>query len=502
MHPTPRLRRSARLLAFGVLSMAISSPGCPAAAHESSIPWQQPTGWPDRIIANLDCDPSRGFSVTWRTDATVGTAEAQIAKATADARFDLQATTKTAKTEAVQLNALESPEGSPIREFNQNFGQVNYHSVSFNNLEPDTIYAWRVRGQVGCWSEWFQTRTLPADGPISFVYFGDAQNGIRSHWSRVIRAAHATAGDAAFYVHAGDLVDKGDHDRDWAEWYAAGGYLHAQIPSVPVVGNHEYIPVLNHETGKKKRVLTPLWRAQFTLPIVEELPSDLHEAVYALRCTRDVHLFVLNSAPSDFAAQASWLDQQLEATDAKWRIVTMHHPYFIPRHSNRLQDNADRIAAFTDVVNKHEVDLVIVGHIHTYARSSAPRQLSDRPTRHVAGNPQDVKTVFVISSSGAKVSQLRDAAWVEEHVGDGRVEPGLPNLSVDRVAGNTPMFQVIHIDGDTLEFTAHTAVGDVYDHFTLRKEGTRKFLVNGKEAYGETRLFENTGAYHGWEDLQ
>ncbi|MDC0936260.1 FN3 domain-containing metallophosphoesterase family protein, partial [Pirellulales bacterium] len=251
MHLAPSRRLVAHL---EVAAAVILSSACCAQAHEPLPPWQEPTGWPDRIIVNFDGDPTRGFAITWRTDATIGTALVQIVKSTGDARFDLQATTKEAKTETVQLGKLATPAGPAIRGFNQGFNSVHYHSASFNDLDPDTLYAWRVRGRLGRWSEWFQTRTLPVKGPIKFVYFGDAQNGIRSHWSRVIRAAHATAGDAAFYLHAGDLVDKGDHDRDWAEWFAAGGHLHGQIPSVPVVGNHEYIPVLDRESGKKKRV--------------------------------------------------------------------------------------------------------------------------------------------------------------------------------------------------------------------------------------------------------
>ena len=472
----------------------------PAGAHERLPPWQAPTGWPDRVVSTFDGDPTRGFAVTWRTDATIGAAIAQVVEASADARFDLQAKTAKARTESVRLDALETSTGRATRPYNRGAGPVHYHSVSFRGLEPDTVYAWRVRGRAGCWTEWHQTRTLPSDGPISFVYLGDAQNGIRSHWSRVIRSAHATAGNAAFFLHAGDLVDQGDHDRDWAEWFAAGSHLHAQIPCVPVVGNHEYIPVINHATGKKKRVLTPLWRPQFTLPIAKELPTELHEATYDLRCTNDLHLFVLNSAPSDFEAQARWLDEKLATSDARWRIVTMHHPYFIPFHSNRLSDNAARIKAFSGVINRQEVDLVIVGHIHTYLRGVTP---GDRqPARLATGKPNDVKTVYVISSSGAKVGGQQAEPWVNRHVGDGETEPGLPHLSVDRVAGNTPMFQVIRVDGETLTYTAHTALGDVYDQFVVTKQAGRKELVNGEAAVGPTRLFENTAGYPGWQDLQ
>lgn len=473
-----------------------------AAAHESKPPWQQPTDWPDRIVSSPGADTTKTLTVTWRTDSSVGTSIAQIVKASADARFDISAKATKARTQALQLDALECPQGLASRHHNHGLGCVHYHSVEFTGLVPGTKYAWRVRGAPGKWSEWHQTQTLPDQGPVSFVYFGDAQNGIRSHWSRVIREANTVAPDANFFLHAGDLVNKGDLDRDWAEWFAAGSYLHASVPCIPVAGNHEYIPVADPNGGKKKRVLTPLWRSQFTLPIVESLPEELHEAVYDLRCGDMLHLFVLNSAPSDFQVQARWLDEQLNATNATWRIVTMHHPYFVPMHSKRLGDNLERMGAFADVVKKHKVDMVIVGHIHTYSRASRPRDVDDQPARHASGTPQDVETMFVISSSGAKVGKVGDEDWVSENVGDGRPEPGLSGISVERVASNTPMFQVIRIDGPTLEFTAHTAVGDTYDRFILTKSGERKMLTNGKESFGPTRLFENTGVYPGWEDLQ
>ena len=38
-----------------------------------------------------------------------------------------------------------------------------------------------------------------------------------------------------------------------------------------------------------------------------------------------------------------------------------------------------------------------------------------------------------------------------------------------RTAEGTQLFQIISIDGDTLRLEAHTALGDLYDAFTLRK---------------------------------
>jgi phosphodiesterase/alkaline phosphatase D-like protein len=59
-----------------------------------------------------------------------------------------------------------------------------HHSAQLGDLEPNTLYAYRVGGGE-VWSEWFHHRTAGREpAPFSFLYFGDAQNDIRSLWSR------------------------------------------------------------------------------------------------------------------------------------------------------------------------------------------------------------------------------------------------------------------------------------------------------------------------------
>jgi hypothetical protein len=50
---------------------------------------------------------------------------------------------------------------------------------------------------------------------------------------------------------------------------------------------------------------------------------------------------------------------------------------------------------------------------------------------------------------------------------------------MNRSAEDTQLFQIIEIDGDRLTFEARTAIGDLYDGFTLTKEvdGRRKMTV-------------------------
>ncbi len=81
---------------------------------------------------------------------------------------------------------------------------ANYHSVTFNELEPNTLYGYRV-GDGEHWSEWFQFKTASTtNDKFSFIYMGDAQNDIFDLWSRTLRMGFQLAPFARFIVHAGD----------------------------------------------------------------------------------------------------------------------------------------------------------------------------------------------------------------------------------------------------------------------------------------------------------
>ncbi|MEM6267112.1 MAG: metallophosphoesterase family protein [Pseudomonadota bacterium] len=489
------------LMALVVGGLGIGSISFAHEGHKRTLPpWQMASPWPDRVAATVTSDPTTSFSVTWRTDDSVGRPRAQIVKASANARFDIGAVSTVSRTEVLDTEMLTQGERSAYSPYNQGIGRTHHHSVTFEKLEPDTLYAYRVEGAKGHWSSWYQLRTAPKTGPMKMIYFGDAQNGILSHWSRMIRMAGRTAPDARFMLHAGDLVDKSNNDRDWGEWFTAGGYWHATPMMIPVAGNHEHMRAAMDDGTNSKRVLTPFWQATFTLPIDPSLPKELQEQVYESRLTPEVHVFVLSSTLADFELQAQWLDKRLAASDARWKIVTMHHPYFAPAAFDRNERDAVRRAAFAPVIDKHDVDLVLVGHIHFYNRISEVPE-GDTPSARVAkGEGRIVDTMYVISSSGAKVGGEFPREQVESEFLDGI--PDLDRASFDRVAGNTPMFQVMEFDGPRLSFTAYTGMGKAYDAFTLEDLGNGKNrVVDGEAAYGDTRYFGNTGPYEDWREI-
>ena len=401
--------------------------------------WEIPSKDPDRIILTFNGNPSTKRAVTWRTDSSVKKAEAQIAVAGLNSDFVEEASTYTANTEEFDLGLYKSNK-SLI---------VNYHSVVFENLKPNTLYAYRV-GFAENWSEWIQFKTAnDTYSPTQFVYFGDAQNDILNHWSRVIRMAYKTAPDASFVIHAGDLVDSAHKDNEWAQWFKAGGFIHSQWTAIPVVGNHEFQRFDGYE-GTLPRRLSIQWRPQFTLPVEENLDEKLHETVYSVEY-QDILVLVLNST-GHLEEQTEYIREKLTNSDAKWKIVTNHHSVFSPAEGRDFE-YARKV--WKPMFEKYGVDLVLNGHDHTYARGHTPVKSQNVNESGI------FKTLYVTSVSGPKQYKI-DKVKIKNYEVDG--------YKSDKMGEETQFFQVINIDNNKLTYSAYTTLGDLYDRAIITKD--------------------------------
>ena len=416
-----------------------------AAAHEEHDGlhhWEIPSKDPDRIILTFLGDPATSRAVTWRTDTSISKSVAQIAVATVNSKFTDHSVTVDATTEPFDLGLYKGNKSL----------NVHYHSATFQGLKPDTLYAYRVGDGDEHWSEWIQFRTAKEGyAPTQFVYFGDAQNGVLAHWSRVIRMAYQTAPDASFVIHAGDLINTAHLDHEWAQWFKAGGFIHSQWTAIPVVGNHEF-----QSTQKgKPRKLSIQWRPQFTLPVEEDLESELHETVYTVDY-QDVRIIVLNSN-DQLEAQTQYIEQQLKGCTAKWKVISCHHSVFSPAKGRNFQFARDH---WKPLLDKYGVDLVLNGHDHTYARGHVPVRTAD------GKDSDELGTIYVTSVSGPKQYEL-DPKQIKSYEAEG--------YRPDKSGEQTQFFQVITIDGNELTYVAYTALGEEYDRAVITKDfGTGK----------------------------
>lgn len=416
-----------------------SAPPSPPAAEAREL-WG-PKLTPDRICLTWTGDPSRSQAVTWRTSTVVGQGYAELSLAGSGPAFT--------------AGALRVP--ASTKKLDTNLGPCHYHRVEWNHLRPATKYAYRVGDGVN-WSEWFQFTTAgQADEPFEFVYFGDAQNDIKSLWSRVVREAQADAPRARFMLHAGDLVNNGGDDALWGEWFSAGGWLNGMIPTVAAAGNHEYVTGSDGKNG-----LTSHWAAQFGFP--NNGPPGLETSVYYFDY-HNARIVVLNSIEK-VEEQAVWLDRVLHENPKPWSILSFHYPIFSAAPG---RDNVDLRKHWKPLIDKHRVDLVLQGHDHTYARTglAVPDNLAS------GENVVEHGTVYVVSVSGPKVYKVE------------------PRPFQHRVASGAQLYQIVSVRGNELTYRAATADGKTYDAFRLvKRPGQVNELIDQIPDVPELRLPE------------
>lgn len=419
--------------------------------------WMQPSLHPDRIMLNYGADPTNTASVTWRTNTKIKTAYAEIAKATAAPRFWRTAKRFIAKTTLLDGRLVED---AGI--------MSNNHSVTFNELEPNTLYGYRV-GDGDHWSEWIQFKTASiTNDKFSFLYIGDAQNNIFELWSRLIRQGFQKAPDARFIVHAGDLVSPANSEEDWEEWFKAGSFIHSMIPGFPTPGNHDYERIYEGKgKDKYKQELSIQWRQQFTLP--ENGPKgidELKETSYYMDF-QGVRMISLNTNLY-LEEQAEWLREVLANNPNKWTIVTYHHPFY---QISRGRSDKKRREVFKPIFDEFHLDLALQGHDHAYARGRTIEEMT--------------ATMYVVSVGGGKMYRLSPEGWQRW------------GAKKDRDAENTQLVQVITVDHDTIHYKSYTATGGLYDAFDLIKnEKGPNTLVDRKSEAIAARYHDNTIVYH------
>jgi len=392
-----------------------------------------PTKIPDHVILTWSDNPVNTQSVTWRTDTSIKQSWAEIAEAEASPNFTYYSKGINAVTESFVV---------------ENYS-ANYHSATFDGLKANTLYAYRV-GSEENWSEWFQFRTASEKPqPFTFIYLGDGQNALLSLWSRAIRAAYGTAPDSRFIIHGGDLVSNADSYTQWSKWFKAAGWINAMVPSIPVVGNHEYYHKLS-----EKRQITPYWFPQFTLP--ENGITKLPESNYFIDF-QGVRVIVLNSNEL-IGDQAKWIEKISENNSNRWTVVSFHHPIY---SGARGRDQEEIRRSWQPLFRKYAVDLVLNGHDHTYARG---------------GNiDAEDGIVYVVSVSGPKQYDLTDDRWMT------------------RSAENTQSYHVIRVEDDVLNFKSYTVTGDLYDEFDIQKNPSGPNIIIDKQNEDlPERTFKNT----------
>jgi 3',5'-cyclic AMP phosphodiesterase CpdA len=377
---------------------------------------------PHRITLNITEEPATSIAVTWRTMKIIKQPQVRIAKSTGWIDFENKLSSISTKTEEVIL--LDST-------------KVYHYSSVVKDLLPNTLYIYCVGGD-SVWSEWNHFRTAKEDNTrLTFTYFGDMQHDIKKFGSRVFRKALTLSPNSNFWLFSGDLLDRAEYDYQWDEFFQASGFITSVMPCVLAAGNHEYADTVVN--GVEVETFVELWRHHITQPTSEI--DGLSETVFSF-IYQGVRFIVLNGNEK-LEEQSEWLEKVLAKNKSLWTIVTIHQPIY---SMGKNRDQRKTKNAFLHLFDKYNVDLVLQGHDHVYARTFKLKN-----DKIVSDNERG--TVYITSNSGSDDYNIQS---INSHF-------------AIKHSTKAQLFQIISIDNNKLQMNTYTATGDLYDNFELTK---------------------------------
>lgn len=248
---------------------------------------------------------------------------------------------------------------------------------------------------------------------VRFAVIGDSGTGNEAQYtlaSEMVKVQQAT--DFGFVVMTGDNLYGGHSPNDYEKKF--------EIPYKPLLdkGVQFYASLGNHDNPNE----------------ISYAPFNMNGKRYYSFTKGNAEFFVLDSNYMD-PGQLSWLKDELQKSNAEWKIAYFHHPLY--SSGKRHGSDTDLRAVLEPMFIKYKINLVLSGHDHVYERIT----------------PQNNITYFVIGNSG----QLRSNGISK----DAQEAAG---FDTDRC------FLVMEITGNDLYFQAISRTGQVVDSGMLNRQ--------------------------------
>ncbi len=307
------------------------------------------------------------------------------------------------------------------------------YQATVAGLTPGAQYSYRVLmdgGELAPPAD-FRFRTA-GPGPFTFLAFGDSGSGSPEQF---LLAQVMFRENPALVLHTGDIgYPHGSFTDLRNNFFAIYSPLLRRAPFFPCPGNHEY----------ESRDALP-YVLSYTAP-AETVPPPDRGRYYSFDWG-DAHFVSLDTNdPLTLAIQSGgpmlrWLDEDLGRTRKLWRIVYFHHPVWpTTTHEENLVSALVR-QHVEPILDRHDVQLVLSGHEHTY-QQAAPR----RGGLFVGAG---LGTVNIVTGGGG-----------------GFLYPVTPREGLV-FAASAYHYLRIRVDGPTLDLRAIDINGQTIDQFTL-----------------------------------
>ncbi|MBQ4317089.1 MAG: discoidin domain-containing protein, partial [Clostridia bacterium] len=354
------------------------------------------------------------------------------------------------------------------------------HRAYVYGLEPETEYVYRLKnGSVVSKNYYFKTA---ATDHFSFAFAGDPQIGAYgvnhigndgSNWAKAVDFVKNKFSDTTLFLTAGDQVNNGNNETQYDAFLAP-----ANLPSfafATTIGNHEtsYYNMADYSGGPG------IYQAHYNLPnnLTDGTAYNKTETGSNYWYTYNNVLFMhLNSNSLSYAEHEAFMKAAIAANpNVTWKVVVMHYGLFGAWYfeSDSIIQRRNGLATVFDSL---DIDVVLNGHEHVYARSymieNGTTAKITTPTQASVTDPKGILYITASSSSGSKYYELLDDAKI-------------PHVAVKYK--NNQTVSHVEVDKDSFKITTYNVQsGATLDTFEIVKTNTASMPGTTNIALGKT----------------
>lgn len=248
---------------------------------------------------------------------------------------------------------------------------------------------------------------VPDGESFRFAVFGDTRTGHQVHRAVVEAVAREKI---EFYVHTGDMVDRGGIQSQWDLFFQIERPLMVKTPVVPAIGNHDmgarhyFRHYFMHQRWTRgRRYFSHDW-GNLRIVVIDG----------GIECRDGCEQYV-------FAERAL----AKGAAEGKMMAMMLHFP---PYSSGKHGSHMGVQKSISELARRYGVEVVIAGHDHNYERT----KLIDGVTYIVSG------------SAGAPIRPVKPQWFTAE----ARTEPHYVLIDVER---DRLVMRAVNLRGDTFD---------------------------------------------------
>ena len=392
------------------------------------------------VTINGDATTSRGFC--WYTDRRAGT-DVQIAPVDED------------------LTLAEVVSGISY------ISMKKYvHKAEVTNLQPDTQYQYRVGDRkTGVWSDvgYFTTPSNEKD-EANFIVYADVQASNEENFqkaAKVLQSAVATMPNYEFAINLGDFVNDCTNE-EWDSYFRNFAFMNMNTTLIPVAGNHEG----NLQWFKFDNMFN-IGAAENSLKVTGCYYSfDWGDAHFAVLNTNDMYPMSV--------AQINWLKNDMNASDAQWKIVLMHRALYSAGKNINKPDTVIMRNNLLPVIDELGIDVVFAGHDHMYFRSEPVKGEEVQSVQTVTEYWNGEVSTFAVNPDGTTHILPSTAGTKRYSVNEDAMPPILESAALARDTHDGGVFATVSLDSTHFVYKAYmvddeTGEKTLVDSYAIKK---------------------------------